>query len=134
MSIILKTPITGPAAWKGAELAGDMSWLHPLSAQQIDALDAALAQVKARGLTFPNFGKGDFPIGEDWAKAFAQHSDELENGRGFMVLRGLPVERYTEEDIQIIYYGIGLHMGMPVPVRPDLQTLQLRRQALQAGQ
>ena len=125
MSIILKTPITGPAAWKGAELAGDMSWLHPLSAQQIDALDAALAQVKARGLTFPNFGKGDFPIGEDWTKALAQHSDELENGRGFMVLRGLPVERYTEEDIQIIYYGIGLHMGMPVRQNPRGDLLGL---------
>ena len=125
MSIILKTPITGPAAWKGAELAGDTSWLHPLSAQQIAALDAALAQVKARGLTFPNFGKGDFPIGEDWAKALAQHSDELENGRGFMVLRGLPVERYTEEDIQIIYYGIGLHMGMPVRQNPRGDLLGL---------
>ena len=74
MSIILKTPITGPAAWKGAELAGDTSWLHQLSAQQIAALDAALAQVKARGLTFPNFGMADFPIGEDWAKALARHS------------------------------------------------------------
>ena len=125
MSIILKTPITGPAAWKGAELAGDTSWLHQLSTQQIAALDAALAQVKARGLTFPNFGKGDFPIGEDWAKALAQHSDELENGRGFMVLRGLPVERYTEEDIQIIYYGIGLHMGMPVRQNPRGDLLGL---------
>ncbi|TXI64030.1 MAG: TauD/TfdA family dioxygenase [Limnohabitans sp.] len=125
MSIILKTPITGPAAWKGAELAGDTSWLHQLSAQQIVALDAALAQVKARGLTFPNFGKGDFPIGEDWAKALAQHSDDLENGRGFMVLRGLPVERYSEEDIQIIYYGIGLHMGMPVRQNPRGDLLGL---------
>jgi len=25
MSIILKTPVTGPAAWKGADLAGDSS-------------------------------------------------------------------------------------------------------------
>jgi len=125
MSIILKTPITGPAAWKGAELAGGTSWLHQLSAQPFAALDAALAQVKARGLTFPNFGMADFPTGEDWAKALASHSDELENGRGFMVLRGLPVERYSEEDIQIIYYGIGLHMGIPVRQNPRGDLLGL---------
>ncbi|MEY3611699.1 MAG: hypothetical protein RJB14_1421 [Pseudomonadota bacterium] len=34
------------------------------------------------------------------------------------MLRGLPVERYSEEDIQIIYYGIGLHMGVPVRQNP----------------
>lgn len=118
MSLILKTPITGPAAWKGADMAGDTSWLHPLTSAQIAALDAALAHVRARGLTFPNFGKDDFPIGDDWTAALAQHSDELENGRGFMVLRGLPVARYSEEDIQIIYYGIGLHMGVPVRQNP----------------
>ena len=41
-------------------------------------------------------------------------SEELENGRGFSLLRGLPVERYSDEDIHIINYGIGLHMGEPV--------------------
>ena len=125
MSTILKTPISGPAAWKGADLAGDTSWLHPLSAQQIAALDAALVQVKSRGLTFPDFGKNDFPIGDDWARELSRHSHELENGRGFMVLRGLPVERYTEEDIQIIYYGIGLHMGVPVRQNPKGDLLGL---------
>lgn len=117
MSLILKTPITGPAAWKGADMVGDTSWLHRLSLQTLATLEAALAQVKSRGLSFPNFGKDDFPIGE-WATALAEHSNELENGRGFLVLRGLPVERYSEEDIQILYYGIGLHMGLPVRQNP----------------
>lgn len=117
MSLILKQAITGPAAWKGADMQGDTSWLHLLSAQAVATLDAALAHVKAQGLTFPNFSREDFPIG-DWAQALKVHSDELENGRGFLVLRGLPVERYSEEDIQIIYYGIGLHMGVPVRQNP----------------
>lgn len=124
MSLILKTPITGPAAWKGADLQGDTSWLHLLSSDVVAMLDAALAQVKARGLTFPHFGKDDFPIG-NWAEALRRHSDELENGRGFVVLRGLPVERYTEEEINILYYGIGLHMGMPVRQNPKGDLLGL---------
>ena len=124
MSLILKQVITGPAAWKGADIVGDTSWVHPLSGEVIATLDAALAHVKARGLTFPNFGREDFPIG-DWVHDLKAHSDELENGRGFLVLRGLPIERYSEEDIHIIYYGIGLHMGVPVRQNPKGDLLGL---------
>jgi len=80
MSLILKQAITGPEAWKGADMAGDTSWLHPLSVEAIASLDTALARVKARGLTFANFGRQDFPIG-DWALALTACSNELENGR-----------------------------------------------------
>jgi hypothetical protein len=124
MSLILKQALTGPEAWKGAEMAGDTSWVHPLSAEAIATLDNALAHVKARGLSFPNFGREDFPIG-DWALALTAYSNELENGRGFLVLRGLPMARYSDEDIHIIYYGIGLHMGMPVRQNPKGDLLGL---------
>jgi hypothetical protein len=113
MSLIMKQPISGPAVWKGADMVRDTSWVHVLSPEVLATLAAALAHVKSKGLTFPNFGREDFPIG-DWAQALKTHGDELENGLGFLVLRGLPVERYSEEDIQIIYYGVGLHMGVPV--------------------
>lgn len=54
-----------------------------------------------------------------------EHTEELENGRGFVVLRGLPVQRYSDEDINIIYYGIGLHMGQPVCQNPRGELLGL---------
>ena len=117
MSLILHTPITSAAAWRGQDLAGDSRWLHVLTPAEIATLEAALAHVKARGLSFPNFQAQDFPVG-DWAQTLARHSDALENGRGFVVLRGLPVERYSEADIETMYYGIGLHMGVPVRQNP----------------
>jgi hypothetical protein len=124
MSLIMKQAITGPAAWKGADMVGDTSWVYPLSPDVLATLGAALAHIKAKGLTFPNFFREDFPIG-DWAQTLLAYSDELENGRGFLVLRGLPVEHYSEEDIQIIYYGIGLHMGVPVRQNPKGDLLGL---------
>jgi hypothetical protein len=117
LSLILTKPITGPAAWRGADLVNDTSWLHPLSPQAIATLDAALAHVKARGLRFPDFGPEDFPI-DPLLPELRRHADELENGRGFLVLRGLPVERYSDEDIDTVYYGLGLHLGMPVRQNP----------------
>ena len=47
VSIILQTPLTGNAAWRGEDLAGDTSWIHHLSADSIRALDAALALAAA---------------------------------------------------------------------------------------
>lgn len=117
MSMILKQPLTGPAAWRGSELAGDTSWLHVLTPEAIAAIDAALAHVKARGLSFPQFGKADFPL-PTLAEDLLRYADELENGRGFLLLRGLPVQRYSDDDINTVYYGLGLHLGVPVRQNP----------------
>lgn len=125
MSIILKQPLTGPAAWRGTDLAGDNSWIHQLSPETIAALDAALAQVKQRGLSFPHFSREDFALPPQVQQQLLAHADELENGKGFLVLRGLPVERYTDEDINIVYYGLGLHMGQPVRQNPRGDLLGL---------
>jgi hypothetical protein len=48
----------------------------------------------------------------------ARLADELEHGRGFLVLRGLPVQRLTDEQIDAVTYGLGLHMGVPVRQNP----------------
>src|SRR5690606_23552775 len=113
MSIILKQPLTGPAVWRGADLVNDTSWIHQLTPDMVSELDAALAEVRRRGLPFPDFTLEDFPLPtiRPLLKKFAE---ELENGRGFLVLRGLPVERYTDDEVRIIHYGLGLNMGQPV--------------------
>src|SRR5699024_2844853 len=67
-----------------------------------------------KGLKSPHFTKEDFPIDEAVAKEIDYFLEELEDGRGFVLLRGLPIEKYTDEQASIIYYGIGLHMGIPV--------------------
>src|SRR5262249_40089286 len=38
---------------------------------------------------------------------------DLEDGRGLVLLRRLPVERYTESELRILYWGLGLHLGTP---------------------
>lgn len=117
MSLILKKKISGPAVWRGAELTDVSSWSHRLTESEIDALDSALAAVKASGKSFPNFGREDFLL-PTWADKLATLSSELEEGRGFFLMRGFPVDRYSEDDINILYYGIGLNLGTPVRQNP----------------
>lgn len=37
------------------------------------------------------------------------------HGRGFLLLRGLPRERYQLDDLARIYYGLGVYIGRPAP-------------------
>ncbi len=41
-------------------------------------------------------------------------SRDLEWGRGIVLLRGLPVERYTDDELRLIWWGIGAHLGAAV--------------------
>ncbi|MCP1123777.1 TauD/TfdA family dioxygenase [Bacillus sp. 3103sda1] len=113
MSNILKEKIQGRSAWKGVELAKDDSWIYYLSAKTIAVLEKAVLHVQKKGLKAPDFGKEDFQI-PDLADEIKYFVDELENGRGFLLIRGLPMERYTDEEASIIYWGLGLHLGLPI--------------------
>lgn len=122
MSLIHMQPMTGPAVWKGADFDHDDTWIHRLSADEVAEIDAALAILRAKGLKFPSFAKDDFPL-PMLSRLLKQFADELENGRGFKLLRGLPIERYTDEEVRCLYYGMGLHMGQPVRQNPRGELL-----------
>jgi len=70
------------------------------------------------GKAFPHFTKDDFPIGT-LAGPLAKVASDLENGRGFCLLRGLEIDRYNDAEIAAVYYGIGLHLGTPVGQNPQ---------------
>ncbi len=114
MSVMLTEPVTGPAVWYGRELARDESWIYRLSPKALAEVDAALQAVKARGLALEEIGKADFQL-PTFAAELTAVGEELEWGRGFVLLRGLPAERYTAEEFGIIFWGIGCHFGAPTP-------------------
>lgn len=117
MSSILTDKITGPAAWTARDFENDTSWICDLSPENIADIDAALARASEAGIAFPRLTRQDFPLPSLRAR-FAEIADTLENGRGFLLMRGLPVDRYSEEEINLIYYAFGLHLGEPVGQNP----------------
>jgi hypothetical protein len=111
--VIDRKPITGPAAWYGSALADSDEWIYRLSNADIDEIDAAVAGIRHRGLAMSQMTKGDFrlphlgPVLEDIQR-------EVVSGRGFVLVRGVPVERYARPEVAVAYLGIGLHFGWPV--------------------
>src|SRR6478736_1832651 len=101
-------PLAGRAGWYGKDLDQSGAWIRTLTDAHRAELDAALAGV--RHLPLFGFGRNEFPIPAT-AGLLAEISDELENGLGAIRLRGLPVERYTDDDIRQIFWGLGSHLG-----------------------
>jgi hypothetical protein len=110
MATMIAEPLGGPAAWRGEELTGSTDWIWPVSDAAVAELDAALQAVKRRGLAWRDIGREDFSI-PVFARTLAEVQRELEDGRGVVLLRGLPVDRYGEDDLRALYFGIGAHLG-----------------------
>lgn len=109
---IARGPVGGPAAWRGDALRGRSDWIVPLDAAAIAELDAARAAVRARGLALGAMRREDFPL-PTLASAVGTWANELRDGRGFLVLRGLPIDAWGADDAALVYWGLGLHLGRP---------------------
>lgn len=105
----------GPAIWRGSQLDYRREGMHTLSAAELAEIDAALAHLNALGaVDFPDITPETFPLPR-LGEFFHGLGDALRHGRGFLLLRGLPRERYTTDDLARIYFGIGAHVGRPLP-------------------
>jgi hypothetical protein len=101
---------TGPAAWYGPEMAARTDWIVQLQPDDLAEIEAAVRPLAARGGDIARMTAADFPLPR-LAPKLAAWLGELLDGRGFLLLRGLPTERMTRREVAIAYYGIGTHLG-----------------------
>lgn len=106
--------LEGPGAWKGEELAttDESGFIFLINDRHIREIDQALRTVKERKLSIP-YSRADFPL-ESLEEFLDTVPDKLENGHGFILIRGLPRDKYSVHDCELIYWGIGVHLGRPV--------------------
>lgn len=99
--------------WVAEDLKRTTQWIHHLSEFEIASIDRALASARASNQNFQTLSKESFPL-PDLRPTFDRVLEELEDGLGFFVLRGLPAANYTKDDLRLMYWGIGLHLGTAV--------------------
>jgi hypothetical protein len=102
---------TGPAAWYGPEMSRSTEWLMPLSAAEIAEVDAATKKFVARDSDIADMKPSDFALPMLGRKLKARVEEEVLNGRGFLLVRGLPVGRWTMREAATAFYGLGVHLG-----------------------
>ncbi len=107
----LPDKLSGPSAWQAQDMLGNPStWLYQLTPEEIADLEAAGQHFLSLGLDVGEISKETFPL-----SVFDNHIEDLSqkilNGAGLEVLRGLPIEGYTQEFAATIFCGIGAHLG-----------------------
>jgi len=107
-------PLESHANWTAADVADPDAWTYRLSADEIAELEAALAVARSRTDEVLDVRKDDFPL-PTLGPALGRLAEELINGRGFQRISALPVERVGFDDASWMYWGIGLHLGVPWP-------------------
>lgn len=107
-----------PGLWRGADFEGRDDWILRFPEEALDEIGRALAHVRARGLRAPGFGKADFPLPR-FSAVIDGMLDELERGRGFFLMRGFPIDRFSETDAEDIFWGLGQHMGIALSQNAD---------------
>ncbi len=107
------TPLMGPCAWDGKDMVRSRRWVRDLTPAHVAEIDAALAAVERRGLPWHGVTREEFPL-PGMTALLDDMRDELEDGSGMLKLRGLPVARYSEDQLRKLYYGLGSNLGTPV--------------------
>jgi alpha-ketoglutarate-dependent taurine dioxygenase len=107
----LPPSLQGPAVWRGPEIATRGEWIEPLSAGEIDEIEAAVMHNLQRDIASVRAAQFVLPT---LAPRLARIRHEVLNGRGFALLRGLPVQRWTMQQSALAFFGIGMHFGAAV--------------------
>ena len=111
-------PIGGAAAWRRRDVDDEASWRSVLGVEQVDELRRAVAHARAAGRPLGQLRASDFPL-PTLATEVAGWRDEIQAGRGFQVVCGVPVEEWSEEEASLCFWCLGLHMGRPGAQNPQ---------------
>jgi hypothetical protein len=106
-------PIEDAAVWAASDFRAKDNFAIDLDAKAVMALEAAAIGARERGLDLEASGPGAFDL-----TAIAETLDTIRSiitlGRGFVLVRGFPVDRHDEATVGAMYWALGAHLGHAV--------------------
>lgn len=119
------TPLESPLVWEGKDWKDESEWVYNLTPEHLKEIDDAvhhfhrmplfhnvLYSYTRAGLSKPlgRLSRTTFPL-PTLGPILSTLARSLHAGRGFFVLRTIPVSCYSREDNIIIYAGISSHVA-----------------------
>src|SRR6516164_3837344 len=98
------TPIDHPGAWKAADFTTSADYTIELGATQLGDIERAVRQIKAAGLGLDDLRREHFEV-PSLRPVIDEIRRQIEDGRGFVVVRRLPVEDHSKDEIGLIFWG-----------------------------
>lgn len=104
----LPPPIRDATAWLGPELTND--WIEELTSSELTEIETASHALIDKDIDWTHFDVGDFPL-PTLQPRLKRIRQEILEGRGFVLLRGLPVEHWGRRVSAVAFLGLGRHFG-----------------------
>ena len=123
-----RAPVTGRSTWSVDDVGAADSWTWTLTAEELEDLDSAIAhQAIANQIEPQTTGSNSIDTDDNYveirresfalprlAVSMSKWLDEIEDGRGFVVVRGIPTDRYSEAELYKLFWGLGCHLGTAI--------------------
>src|SRR5690349_24802088 len=109
----LPPEIADASAWYGPDLRERSDWIEHLSETEIAEVESAarqLAGLARSPVDLTSIKTKHFPL-PTLGPRLGRLLEEVLGGRGFVLIRALPVQRWTRREAAIAFLGIGVHLG-----------------------
>jgi len=104
-----------PIGWTREQVSGDPSWIERLTSEEISGVQYALDAALSLDKDFLSMRPEDFPLPDESVAVLKRALKKTQGPWGFCLLKGFPVDKWTESETRLIYWGLGLHMGVARP-------------------
>ena len=98
------------SAWYGSGIADDTDWVEKISTDEIGEVEVAIEELERSGVGIEKITAEDFPLPRLNLR-LQQILDEVLNGHGFVLIRRLPIERWSRRQAAIAFLIIGAQLG-----------------------
>jgi Taurine catabolism dioxygenase TauD, TfdA family len=108
--LILPPEIRDASAWYGPELARQSDWVVNLSETEIAEVETTIRELERSAKDVADITAQDVPL-PTLGPALQRMLDDVISGRGFVLIKRLPIERWTRRQAAIAFLIIGAHIG-----------------------
>ncbi|KAK6497244.1 hypothetical protein TWF506_004718 [Arthrobotrys conoides] len=102
--------VEGPIVWEGKDWTDERQWVYQLNEAELEEIDDAIKYFQNLNIPLGHINPTTFPL-PTLSPTLRSLSRELYSGRGFFVLRTLPIDNLSKLSTAIAFAGISSHVG-----------------------
>ncbi|KAJ1327397.1 TauD/TfdA family dioxygenase [Microdochium nivale] len=102
--------LDGPLVWDAADFHNEDEFVYQLTDTDNAEIRGALEFFKEQGVDGMKVSQQTFPL-HTLGLRLESVRDEVYDGRGFVIVRGLDPDSYSVEDLTVVYLGISSYVG-----------------------
>lgn len=119
----MRCPAVGPSVWRRGDFLGDPAWIHVFSEIELSRVRQTMEKVDPRSSELKELQADGDGLPALEAKMDCVRNDLL-NGPGVSMLRGLDVDEYDAYTLSVLYMRVVAHLGLIIPQNAEGDLLR----------